>query len=401
MAISQSRIRENFREREYRESYAEGFLSSWISQQLATIRRQRKMTQQELAASVGTKQPGVARMERDDYGRWSLPTLQRVAFALGCRLRVSFETFGTLIQEVDTFSLESLQRPSFDDDPVFVEKGSRAPAGPAADMRHRVNSWIAAGAPVEQIGEWLQGNDLPAVGDETLPCQWILEGLDQRDQDAWHLVADRLSRAIVHFRWDVEPPGGRPSTVEQLFGLAEGLRCASILGDALFTALQRHSHSPLTGDAPVPGDALARAIMFNQPDGRFRNLWWGHFLRQRAPQLMPEYVAFGLRGISYIGIAPNVSSLVEGIRNTQAWQLTDTSIIQILQFALGQVWNEFTDDPRLPVNTLTLAERTKDGWNQATLTAWRRSRPDILASEDHRVFPLLQNVVLLTNNTAA
>ena len=71
------RLIESFRDREYRESYAEEFLSSWISQQLTAVRRQRGKTQQQLGDDVGTKQSGISRMERENYGRQNISLSRR------------------------------------------------------------------------------------------------------------------------------------------------------------------------------------------------------------------------------------------------------------------------------------------------------------------------------------
>ena len=155
------RLTEDLRSREYREAYAAGFLNSWISHQLTILRRQRELTQSQLAERVGTRQPGIARMERDDYGRWSLPTLQRIAFALGCRLKVSFETFGSLIDEVAGFSESALQRPTFEQDAIFFPETAWVPEseepGPLGEFRRQFVPWLREDTSLDWLAEWLQG----------------------------------------------------------------------------------------------------------------------------------------------------------------------------------------------------------------------------------------------------
>jgi transcriptional regulator with XRE-family HTH domain len=173
---------EGFQDREAREGYAEGYLHTWIASQLATVRQQRGLTQKALAGILGTKQPGVARMERDDYGKWNLATLTRVAAALDCRLKVSLESYGTLVREIEEFaSPEYMQRPDFAHDPLLHPEMGRWKgldgAGPVGYMRRQVRSWVDAGAPVEQMRRWLSGRDLPPVGDEYAPSHWVLAGL--------------------------------------------------------------------------------------------------------------------------------------------------------------------------------------------------------------------------------
>src|SRR6516225_259098 len=90
-------LKEQFRDPEFRETFATEHLNSSIALQLAVIREQRKLKQEQVAAMAGTKQAGISRMESADYGRWNLQTLRKVAYLLGCRLKVSIETFGTLL----------------------------------------------------------------------------------------------------------------------------------------------------------------------------------------------------------------------------------------------------------------------------------------------------------------
>jgi len=115
-----SEQKEKLKDEEYRYAYAESFLNSSIATQIVVLREQRNnMTQEELADAIGTKQAGISRFENINYSSWNIKTLKKIARALGCRLRVSFETFGSLLQEDQTFSEDSLQRPTFEADPVF------------------------------------------------------------------------------------------------------------------------------------------------------------------------------------------------------------------------------------------------------------------------------------------
>src|ERR1700683_1631174 len=121
--LSREELVENFRDKEYRESYAEDFLNTTIATQMRVLREQRGITQSELASAVGTKQTAISRIENVDNSARNIGTLAKIACELGCRLRVSFETYGTLVFESLTFSRESLQRPSFEEDPVFFGVG--------------------------------------------------------------------------------------------------------------------------------------------------------------------------------------------------------------------------------------------------------------------------------------
>jgi transcriptional regulator with XRE-family HTH domain len=118
----QNTLRREFQDEEYRYAYAEDFLNTSIAMQVRVLREQRnKMTQQELADRVGTKQAGISRLENVNYSAWKTQTLKKIARALGVRLKITFETFGTLLDETKEFRRESLERPDFEHDPAFAE----------------------------------------------------------------------------------------------------------------------------------------------------------------------------------------------------------------------------------------------------------------------------------------
>jgi transcriptional regulator with XRE-family HTH domain len=107
---------------EYRYAYAEDFLNTWVATQIVTLREQRGLKQDDFGRLIGTKQPGVSRLENVNHSTWKTETLKRIARALGVRLKISFESFGTLLSEDERFSRQYLKRPKFEDDPAFVER---------------------------------------------------------------------------------------------------------------------------------------------------------------------------------------------------------------------------------------------------------------------------------------
>lgn len=119
MSESRNTLKEEFLDTEYRYAYAEDFLNALIAMQIKVLREQRELTQQQLADLIGTKQAGVSRLENVNYSSWKTETLRKLARALGVRLKITFEPFGTLIDESQNFSKENLQRPTFEEDPAF------------------------------------------------------------------------------------------------------------------------------------------------------------------------------------------------------------------------------------------------------------------------------------------
>lgn len=111
-----------FQDPEYRYASSEDFLNTWIATQIVILREQRGLSQDEFGKLIGTKQPGVSRLENVNHSTWKTATLKRIARALGVRLKISFETFGTLIEEDSNFNRQYLQRPTFEDDLVFLRR---------------------------------------------------------------------------------------------------------------------------------------------------------------------------------------------------------------------------------------------------------------------------------------
>jgi len=104
---------------EYRYAYAEDFLNTFIATQITVLREQRDMRQETLAALIGTKQPGISRLENVNYSGWKVETLKKLARAFGVYLKISFEPFGVLLNDDKEFSRTNLQRIDFKDDPLF------------------------------------------------------------------------------------------------------------------------------------------------------------------------------------------------------------------------------------------------------------------------------------------
>src|ERR1017187_5119325 len=107
------RLKREFQDPAYREAYANSFLDTYIAAQVQALRQQRGWTQSELAERCGTRQPGIARLENSNHAKASLDFLRRVSAAFDTRLKVSFETYGSLLDDAEAFSRSALERPVF------------------------------------------------------------------------------------------------------------------------------------------------------------------------------------------------------------------------------------------------------------------------------------------------
>lgn len=112
-------LREELKDPEYSEGYAESFLDSYIATQIKVMREQADLSQQGLAELIGTKQGVISRIEDVNYSKWNISTLKKLARAFRVRLKVSFETYGSLLADVEAFSREGLQRTPREQDPIL------------------------------------------------------------------------------------------------------------------------------------------------------------------------------------------------------------------------------------------------------------------------------------------
>jgi transcriptional regulator with XRE-family HTH domain len=121
------RLIEEFRDKEYRQIYSDDFLNTSIATQIRVLRESRKLSQKEFAALIGTTQPAISAHESPDKTSWSISTLRKIAAAFDVALVVRFESFGKVLGDIVEFNRESLERPSFEDDPVFQPERPEAP----------------------------------------------------------------------------------------------------------------------------------------------------------------------------------------------------------------------------------------------------------------------------------
>ncbi len=109
----------DFQSEEARYAYAESVANAYVSEQTKRLREDRGLSQEELAVLIGTKQSGVSRLQSRDYSAWKVETLHKLAKAFGVRLRISFEEFGTIIDDVAGFKQGNLVPRKFAEDPAF------------------------------------------------------------------------------------------------------------------------------------------------------------------------------------------------------------------------------------------------------------------------------------------
>lgn len=152
------KLRGEFRDCEARLDYADMHLDSSIALQIKALRLQRKWTQEELAKKAGMHQSQVSEMEQVTHSSWTLKSLKPLARAFDLRLHVSFESFGSLLDEYVNQSRTGWERHSFADDPAFKLDEAAAEVRPITDNPPPQR---AAGPPpgeVVRLADWRERN---------------------------------------------------------------------------------------------------------------------------------------------------------------------------------------------------------------------------------------------------
>ncbi len=147
MAAIGDALRRDLQQPEFSEGYAESFLDTFIATQLKVLREQNEWTQAQLAEKMGKKQTVISRSENINYSSWNISTLKEYARAFRLRLKVSFETYGSLIDDVENFSKEKLGRDPRESDP---DLGNATPK--AVDQMQEVA--LAARKVLVNIGQY-------------------------------------------------------------------------------------------------------------------------------------------------------------------------------------------------------------------------------------------------------
>lgn len=118
-----------------RYAYADSISNTFFTAQIKTLQEERGLTQEKLAELVGTQQSGISRWLNTGFATCKIESLRRFSKAFGVRLRVSFEEFGTLPDDVQGFTKERLAPRKFEEDSAFREASIEEPTSVDSELR--------------------------------------------------------------------------------------------------------------------------------------------------------------------------------------------------------------------------------------------------------------------------
>jgi transcriptional regulator with XRE-family HTH domain len=96
------------RDKDYRDAYVDGHVTSYIPYQLRAIREHLGLTQKAFAERIGKPQSVVSRLENTEYGKVTVQTLLDIAHGLDIALVVKFASFPEFLATYDDLSAEAM-----------------------------------------------------------------------------------------------------------------------------------------------------------------------------------------------------------------------------------------------------------------------------------------------------
>jgi transcriptional regulator with XRE-family HTH domain len=388
-------LRQRLTDREYSDQYADSLLFETVSTQVQALRRQRGMTQEQLAARIRSKQPRISNVEshsgRSEWPNWEVATLNRIAHALGTRLKITFESHGSMVQELGTVTSESLRKPEYQNDPVLFP----LPVVPLPDqnapertrwMQELLIPWLWADElGLERLYGWLNGRGLPPVGHDEEPYEWLLRGMAIRGPARDHLekrFAERLA-IVLGEEPDLAMGEGGEDFLRNLYWTCAGIAQPGFLAEQLWKTYQRLGESKLRGDVR---DALQAALVRNQNENKFVARIWDNMVDRGRHR--------GLRGgeiVGYEGILARHATVRKDLdkvlwalsRIAQRWDSSKKADFRRLMLKVPDL-DRFEVAKRL----IASAHDNKNGWSQ-----WAREVLPILSFPESRAGSLTVSVV--------
>lgn len=95
---------DSLRDKDFRDAYVDEHVRTFVAYQLRSIRKERKLTQKQLAGILGKPASVVSRLENVEYGRVTIQTLLNIAHRLDVALVVKFAEFSEFLSAYSELS---------------------------------------------------------------------------------------------------------------------------------------------------------------------------------------------------------------------------------------------------------------------------------------------------------
>ncbi|HEY7162334.1 MAG TPA: helix-turn-helix transcriptional regulator [Acidobacteriota bacterium] len=83
-------LNERLKDPTYQRHYREEQMRSYVGKAIAALRKKKKLSPEEFAKKIGVKTEALNRMEKGEYGRYTLKSLIEIAQATDAYLHIDF-----------------------------------------------------------------------------------------------------------------------------------------------------------------------------------------------------------------------------------------------------------------------------------------------------------------------
>ena len=133
-----SLLMKELRSKPYRDAYIAGQIEMNLPFQIRALRKERDLSQGDLAGLAQMAQPRVSEIEKPGARNLNLETLKRIASGLDVGLEVRFVSFSELVDWAEHFNPEHFHVPSFGEELAALKQSRRDETsleeeGPAGD----------------------------------------------------------------------------------------------------------------------------------------------------------------------------------------------------------------------------------------------------------------------------
>ncbi|MDP1638146.1 MAG: helix-turn-helix transcriptional regulator [Candidatus Nitrotoga sp.] len=111
-----SRLKKDFNDKEYAHSYMESHAVSRLAAQIFALRKQRGLSQEELATQMDIAQETISKIESGNFNSLTIKTLQKFSRAFDVNLYIAYEPFSHGILDIANLGKEQLEVSSREDD---------------------------------------------------------------------------------------------------------------------------------------------------------------------------------------------------------------------------------------------------------------------------------------------
>jgi len=388
MSELRERLLSEFSDETYRKEYSEQFVNSLLAAQISTIREQRGLSQSALAEKIDKQQPAISRIENVTYGRWNVQTLREIASALDCWLDIRLESWGKLVSEADAFSTDSLRRTRYEDDPLIFGSEAQAPVpDPLRWMQKNLLPWLRLeNADSGQMARWLQGLDLPPVGDGEPSFLWIVRAVEAEPAEAGY--RELLVEKVVALLSQAE--SGTRLAAEVFSGAFALL--ANFPSEKGWELLKKWNAEPLRSKKMLPEGCLPAflsALIRNQRDASLEDEWMDT-IERGVHKWLPAVELDGFEGLKAIPASPmlgRIDVLSKGLRKLSVAKQQRPNTFIDLAMVMEGLKNSFES---VFLAEMLLRAGLATGWRTDVVDAWA----EVFTSDPKAMEQLLERVAL-------